>query len=207
MLSLDGIFSYFPTSKPSAQDLEECENVLSLTPSGPWDPHTKVYAQNERNMTDHEGNMIEEKHRVQILLSDIQEDVSLNNEHQISDVEARMVDTNFEGIDLTPEPSEHKTIDVYQLEALMAMQNADAQFMKSIGSTTVCKDEFPLDSLLNEDIDQTMSDQDTMDDSESEDTQSMSTIPHSIMDLDPENEDELDAYMECSAHTDRPKGT
>ena len=138
MLSLDGIFSYFPTSKPSVKDLEECENVLSLTPSGPWDPNTKVYAQNEQNMTDHEGDMIEEKHRVQILLSDIHEDVSLNNEHQISDVEARMVDTNFEGIDLTPKPSEHKTIDVYQLEALMAMQNADAQFMKPIVSTTVC---------------------------------------------------------------------
>ena len=46
-MELTGIFSCFPTSKPSEQDLEECENVLTITPEGMWDPHNDAYARNE----------------------------------------------------------------------------------------------------------------------------------------------------------------
>ena len=53
-MSLDGIFSYFPTDKPTVQDLEECETILYLTPETSWDPHMDVYARNEANMVDHE---------------------------------------------------------------------------------------------------------------------------------------------------------
>ena len=58
-LDLIGIFSYFATSKPSENDLDECERVMTLTPDGNWDPHTDVYSRNEINMLDNEGNMIE----------------------------------------------------------------------------------------------------------------------------------------------------
>jgi hypothetical protein len=45
-LALWGIFSYFPTTKPLEKTLEECEDVLILTPSR-WNPHDPAYAHNE----------------------------------------------------------------------------------------------------------------------------------------------------------------
>ena len=40
-LSLHGIFSYLPTTKPTPQMLEDCEDVYVLTPSR-WNPHNSV---------------------------------------------------------------------------------------------------------------------------------------------------------------------
>ena len=62
-LSLNGIFSYFPTSKPTNEDIEQCDpsNILHLSPEGRWNPYDSTYATNENNMVDYERNMIEEK--------------------------------------------------------------------------------------------------------------------------------------------------
>ena len=38
-LTLHGTFSYFPTSKPTTQELEEPEDVYVLTPTT-WNPHS-----------------------------------------------------------------------------------------------------------------------------------------------------------------------
>ena len=62
-LSLWGVFSYFPSSKLTAQTLEETEEVYLLTPSR-WNPHCDTYAQNEENMLDWEGDMVERKDRM-----------------------------------------------------------------------------------------------------------------------------------------------
>ena len=52
-LSLWGVFSYFPTRKPTMKDLVEFEdNVVALTPDGHWNPHSDVYARNEEQMVD-----------------------------------------------------------------------------------------------------------------------------------------------------------
>ena len=50
-LSLWGVFSYFPTSKPSVDTLNACDEVFLLTPTR-WDPHSSSYAQNEECMLD-----------------------------------------------------------------------------------------------------------------------------------------------------------
>ena len=55
-LTLHGTFSYFPTSKPSTQELEEPEDVCVLTPTT-WNPHSDAYVINEESMLDWEGNM------------------------------------------------------------------------------------------------------------------------------------------------------
>ena len=74
-LRLNGIFSYFPSGKPSLEDIHSlAENALLLTPLGQWNPHHDSYAQNEDNMMDWEGKMIEEKYRERILLEEIPED-------------------------------------------------------------------------------------------------------------------------------------
>ena len=52
-LSLHGTFSYFPTSKPMIQELEEPEDVYVLTPTI-WNPHSDAYVINEESILEHE---------------------------------------------------------------------------------------------------------------------------------------------------------
>jgi hypothetical protein len=73
-LSLTGTFSFFPTTKPSVNDLTDPEEVYILTPAT-WDPHLDVYAMNEESMLDWEGNLKPKKEReYKIVLDDIPED-------------------------------------------------------------------------------------------------------------------------------------
>ena len=72
-LTLHGTFSYFPTSKPSTQELEEPE-VHVLTPTT-WNPHSDAYVTSEESMLDLEGNMKHEKdHEKRVVLEDIPSD-------------------------------------------------------------------------------------------------------------------------------------
>ena len=70
-LSLNGILSCFPSSKPSIDDMDICEDIFLMTPRGTWNPHTDNYAHNKANMLDYEGNMINNKDRVNIILEEV----------------------------------------------------------------------------------------------------------------------------------------
>ena len=94
-LSLWGVFSYFPSSKPTAQTLQETEEVYLLAPSR-WNPHCDSYAQNEENMLDWEGNMVERKDRMQILIEDLPDGVKTIGSTQISCVESVRIDAIVE---------------------------------------------------------------------------------------------------------------
>ncbi len=59
-LSLWGMFSYFVTSRPTAKQMMEAEDVCMLTPSS-INPHCDSHATNEENMLDWEGNMAQRK--------------------------------------------------------------------------------------------------------------------------------------------------
>ena len=62
-LGLHGVFSCFPSSKPSLDVLNDNDfKVLFLT-IGQIDPHNKMHGENERTMLDHEGNTIDKEHR------------------------------------------------------------------------------------------------------------------------------------------------
>jgi hypothetical protein len=74
----------------------DAEDVYLLTPSA-MNPHCDAYAANEENMLDWEGNMVQRKNRVQILLSDIPEDAAVIASVEISSAEARTIDTVIEG--------------------------------------------------------------------------------------------------------------
>ena len=95
-LSLNGIFSYFPSGKPTEEEVEECEEILFLTPLAPWDPYSDVYARNEEAMVDHEGIMRELEDRIKILLSEVAEDAALSSTIAISSVETQAIDQTFE---------------------------------------------------------------------------------------------------------------
>ena len=71
-LALNGIFSYFNTTKPTDQTMNDCEDVLMLTPSR-WNPHDFAYQQNEDQMLDWKGELSDPKHRQRILLEEIPE--------------------------------------------------------------------------------------------------------------------------------------
>ena len=94
-LSLWGVFLYFPLLKPMAQTLKETEEVYLLMPSL-WNPHCDWYAQNEENMLDWEGNMVERKDRMQILINDLPDGVKTVGLTQISSVESARIDAIVE---------------------------------------------------------------------------------------------------------------
>jgi hypothetical protein len=76
-LSLWGVFSYFPTTKPTKDDLVEPDEVHMLTPIR-WNPHTDAYAKNEEAIMDWEGNVKPLRDReVRIILDDVPEDEAM----------------------------------------------------------------------------------------------------------------------------------
>ena len=102
-LSLWGVFSYFPTSKPTAKEMMETASVYILTPSR-WNPHCDSYATNEENMLDWEGNMVDKRRRPQILISEILEDDAMTASLQISGIESKMIDDIINNnVDSNPE--------------------------------------------------------------------------------------------------------
>ena len=70
-LKLNGIFSYFETTNLIPEQVRDCEDVLLITPDHNCYPHTIVYASNEENIVDWEGNIKEKRDRGRIMLENI----------------------------------------------------------------------------------------------------------------------------------------
>jgi hypothetical protein len=161
-ISLWGVFSYFPTSMPTAQEMTESEEIYALTPSR-WDPHQTAYASNEDNMLDWEGNIIDKKDRQQLLLSDIQEDTFMAASIQIGSIETKAIDTVMESTvedDIErPHPCyQHVPQEADQVSSILASispilndqtlydrmaERANlGKFQASIGSTNVTNNEY-----------------------------------------------------------------
>ena len=209
-LQLNGIFSYFPTDKPSSQDIDNCDpsNVLHLSPKGGWDPHNSIHAQNEANMTDFEGEMVEERHRTRISLSKIP-DEDILSEHQISGIESQIIDKVFE------HTSAHDVDKLTNLEQLLLEQNEDALFMASIGATVPCTAQCPLDendtsempALTSRRHTHESDDDDSDSDSDSEDSEEDSQGSDSESSaFQFESEQELDDFMASATTAGRPSG-
>ena len=64
-----------------------------MTPDGhSWDPHCGAYADNEENMMDWKGQMIEPKDITWILLQDLLEDELMILDTHISSIEMNLID-------------------------------------------------------------------------------------------------------------------
>ena len=150
-MALNGIFSYFPTEVPTKKDLEECEDVLILTPVTPWNPNDTAYSKNEEAMLDHEGNMTRIEDRMKFILSEIQEDATLSSTRAISAVESKMIDNIFGEKEACYighySPTNKKSMDPRELCCLMAEMHLDSHFKASVGATYpsnskyLCEDE------------------------------------------------------------------
>ena len=161
-LSLHGTFSYFPTSKPSIQELEEPDDVYVLTPTI-WNPHSDAYVFNEESMLDWEGNMIHEKdHEKRVVLEDIPSDDTMISSLALCDKEQIFISSNF--VDQDEDTSTvHGFENENQLYQALKMRNEHRQFAMNIGATSI----FDQICLDDDDSQDTSDDDDTsMDDSE-----------------------------------------
>ena len=90
-LGLWGVFSHFPTSKPSNDEHDSIDDVCMLTPTF-WNPHSNACARNEENMVDWEGDVVQAKDHARILAEDPPEDVAMAAALQVGSVESQMID-------------------------------------------------------------------------------------------------------------------
>ena len=102
-LSLWGIFSYFPTSKPTHDDLLNPNEVYILSPAT-WNPHSDAYSANEESMLDWEGNMQPKKdRRHRIVLDNVEDDVTMVASLSITPLEQEAIDVNLIEDDARPD--------------------------------------------------------------------------------------------------------
>ena len=96
-LSLQGVFSGFPTSKPDIRTLDEIDGneLYMLTPNS-WDPHNVAYRLNEESMINWKGEIAAKSNRQQFLLSDWKEDVEMAAAMTVGSLETTVVDGNIE---------------------------------------------------------------------------------------------------------------
>jgi hypothetical protein len=173
-LSLSGVFSFFLTSKPTAADHDSIDDVYMLTPTR-WNPHTDVYARNEDSMLDWEGNMVQEKDRVRILLSEIEDDTAVAASLFISSTEGQVIDSRLLDQELPLDFLEHDVpraadevasvmigvsplLDPMTLCAKLETQAHIGRFKMSIGATLginnnylVTNDQFAMDDSISDD--------------------------------------------------------
>ena len=210
-LSLWGVFSYFPSSKPMAQKLQETEEVYLLTPSR-WNPHCDSYAQNKENMLDWEGNMVERKDRMQILINDLPDGAKTVGSTQISKFESARIDAIVEAraaeaceeietaYRAVPAEADEVSavlsgvspnlVDAKLLDHLSARRDL-GMFQATIGSTNA-----PRGTYLVETVDDNNGES-----SESSDDESVTTLFESSL----RGEIDLDDIMVSAAHAQRPK--
>ena len=94
-LSLWGIFSYFPTSKPTHDDLLNPNEVYILPPAT-WNPHSDAYSTNDESMLDWEGNMQPKRdHQDRIILDNVEDDVNMVASLQITQLEQEVIDPHM----------------------------------------------------------------------------------------------------------------
>ena len=94
-LSLWGIFSYFPTSKPTHDNLLNPNEVYILSPAT-WNPHSDAYAMNEESMLDWEGNMQPKKdHQHRIVLDNVEDDINMVASLQITPLEQEAINAHL----------------------------------------------------------------------------------------------------------------
>ena len=168
-LSLRGIFSYFPTSKPTHDDLLNPNEVYILSPAT-WNPHSDAYSTNEESMLDWEGNMQPKKdcqHR--IVLDNVEDDVNMVASLLITPLEQETIDIHLieddqqsdeMGISFIPRPGDNisstlgsisnSLVDL-DLSRHMCDKECDGRIAASIGSTNTLELRYISDSEPEDD--------------------------------------------------------
>ena len=149
-LSLSGIFSYFTTRTPSVKDMCDEGDVLHLTPNVlTWNPHGEAYLENEENMLDFQGSVIEPKDRIRVLISDLEENDNMIAKATTRSVETVLIDKcviNTEEPSSDPSDYEIKevsaTFDTPSLSKLLQDGANVGKFAMTIGATDIHEDRY-----------------------------------------------------------------
>ena len=194
-LTLHCTFSYFPTSKPSTQELEEPEDVYILTPTT-WNPHSDAYVINEESMLDWEGNMKHEKDQEKrVVLEDIPSDDTILSSLALCEKDQMAISSYFvdqdEDINAT-----YCFEDGHQLYQALTMRNKHGQFAMNIGATSILGQPY-LDD-----------DDDSQDSSDADDTsQDNSDDDFDPIELDDDTNELLpDNFMASTAQAGKTRG-
>ena len=151
-LSLNGIFSYFPSRTPTRQELDTAD-VLVLTPEGStWNPHDSAYADNEENMLDWRGDMVEPKDRDRIVLEELPDDERMLSSAKVSLEENVAIDAVSSAADAVCKRAHISSLispilDPVLLSEALEERAAAGRFAMSVGSTNACFDEYLFDEI------------------------------------------------------------
>mmetsp|Transcript_26699 Transcript_26699/g.37842 ORF Transcript_26699/g.37842 Transcript_26699/m.37842 type:complete len:775 (+) Transcript_26699:4067-6391(+) len=221
-LLLEGVFSYFPTSKPSESDLMASKDVYILTPEH-WDPHSPSYAANEESMLDWEGNLVESKFRkTEIPLIEIPDEGEIAG-MKTSAVETSMVDAAMEAESYIPDDeiqpnlatdhTSQELLDVsciyhdLTLSARMEERARLGRYQMSIGATNA---RYELGLVSDDESDS--GDGTTYepcecseDNCEGDDQDTTSSAQEALKEID-EDELDIESFMMSAASADNPRG-
>jgi hypothetical protein len=75
--------------------MQESDEIYMLT-TDQFNPHDDSYAANEDSMLDWEGNMVEKKHRTQVLLSEVEENEAMSSSVQVWSIDSWAIDCALE---------------------------------------------------------------------------------------------------------------
>ena len=214
-LSLWGIFSYFPTSKPTHDDLLNPSEVYILSPAT-WNPHSDAYSMSEESMLDWEGNMQHKKdHQHQIVLVNLEDDANMVASLSITPLEQEAIDLHLiedaeqldeMGISYISRPGDHvsrtlgsisNTLVDLDLSSHMCEKERDGLIAASIGSTNTLQSRYISDS-------EPEADKQSHDDSTCNDDDDCSDL---IYDLDGDGvQARVDEFFSHSTNASRPRG-
>ena len=186
-LSLNGVFSYFPTTKPTQLMLSKPPDVYMLTPTT-WNPHSDSYAINEESILDWEGNIKDRRHwEHRVVLDDIPENDAMVSSLQLHANEEAAIDDTLNALDDEEDvqpaynhiPSEADDItralgsisvvlDPVMMCVRMLKRAAIGAFHMSVGSTNVKNGDFVVDTIDEDDADESSSMESVEDNEESE---------------------------------------
>ena len=66
-MGLKGTISYFPTRKPTNRELQECQRIELTAEQPEWNPHARLFDDNENAMTDEDGFIKQNQRRRTIM--------------------------------------------------------------------------------------------------------------------------------------------
>jgi hypothetical protein len=181
-----------------------------------------MHASNKENMLDWEGNMMQQKDRAQMLLSDIPEDVAVTASLQVSSAEARTIDDVF-GRNCTThdeeahpcwQPTPREADEVASVLAsvsptldcrTLAAQACLGKFKESTGSTNAMGGEHLIETVdEDESVTQASDDDDNMSvsDSPEDEDQWMNDLHENVT----KGKNDLDETMVSASYAGRPEG-
>ena len=194
-LTLHSTLSYFPTSKPSTQELEEPEDVYVLPPTT-WNPHSDAYVINEESILDWEGNMKHEKdHEKKVVLEDIPSDDTMISSLALCEKEQMAVSSYFVDQDEDINAA-YGFEDEHQLYQALNMRNKHVQFSMNIGALSISGQPYLDDDDVSHD---SSDDNDTLQDNSDDD--------FDPIELDDDTTEVLlDTFMASTAQAGKTRG-